>query len=366
MRYYSFRYSGKYILHIGGSALMTALLLYAVFHETSLSSFLDLIQGVKYEGILLYVLLSLAAICFRAIRYRWIVGAASETEQIPGLAKFVVVTAIRNTFVDLLPARLGEASFLYVLNRFGVPLTIGLTTFALCTVLDIIVLFALFVFLALAGTMTPSGQSSLHLPSDLNITQLNRGILLSCLLVIAAAVCLSIVLACLDRFLAYCGERLNNDKNCQTSEAGLSRIRSRTAAYCLEVARELRVIKERKIYTNLVLITVLLRCAKYVSLYLLLLSTVAQWGIRASDISPLIATTAFVFAESSASLPMSGIMGFGAYEGVWSLVFSFSGVALPSIQSVILVIHLITQVVGYSLGFLALAIFALWGARRER
>ena len=71
----------------------------------------------------------------------------------------------------------------------------------------------------------------------------------------------------------------------------------------------------------------------------------------------MLSFVAFVSAEASASLPISGLMGFGAYEAVWSLIFSFSEVEIPSLTVLIFAIHIITQVIGYSLGFLALIVF---------
>ena len=125
------------------------------------------------------------------------------------------------------------------------------------------------------------------------------------------------------------------------------------------VQREMQEIKARGSYPVLVLLTAGLRAAKYLSLYLLLLAVVAQFNIKPADISPLLSTTAFIGAEASASLPISGLMGFGAYEAAWSAIFSMSSVSIPSVAGVILAVHVITQVFGYSLALLGLLVFLI-------
>ena len=73
-----------------------------------------------------------------------------------------------------------------------------------------------------------------------------------------------------------------------------------------------------------------------------------------------------VAAESSASLPVSGIAGFGAYEGVWAFTFEFLGFPEKIAQLTAISHHLFTQLYGYSIGALALMLLLLPIASRAR
>jgi uncharacterized membrane protein YbhN (UPF0104 family) len=356
----------KTLVRLGGSAVMTALLLYAVFHEQSWGEFVELVRGVKKSGIAAYLFLALLSFYLRAVRYRSIVTSTMDNPPRVGFGKYLVLTAIRNAFVDLLPARLGEASFLYVINRYGIPLITALTTFGLCIALDTIVLLALFVMVAACSPLLLAGGQSAETVSKLSETaRFENSLWLSIPSILIIALVLSTALVYLDWLMkAFAGKASSMEKRLALPSRIKPVVRA-TAEKCIEVANELKNIKSHRAYAKLVLITAALRVAKYGGLYVLLISTVSQWGIKASDLNPLVTTVAFISAEAAASLPISGLMGFGAYEGSWSLVFSLSGVKMPSVTSVILVVHLITQIAGYSLGFLALAVFSADEAKKR-
>ena len=75
------------------------------------------------------------------------------------------------------------------------------------------------------------------------------------------------------------------------------------------------------------------------------------------DLDPLLVTVAFISAEAASSLPASGVMGFGIYESAWSTVLGLTGGRIPSPTTVIFSVHLITQLVAFSCGAVAFALF---------
>lgn len=342
----------KRLIQITGSLLLTGLLLYAVFSEQSFGTFFETIANTDRRLLLCYFGLSLFGVACRAERYR-VVLDHSRKEQIAADSSLpttryhmLIVTLIRNGLVDMLPARLGEASFLYICKRYGFTLLNALSAFGVCLVLDVLILFALvlafFVFQVAFSIDSPSGA----------LTPLAAGI------IVVIIGILGTVLYYLDRiilFFAQILKRFNFDS--------LPKILATATGYLLkmadELAAELAKLRITKRYPHLILLTIGLRAAKYISLYLLLLAVVAQFGVGASDIGLLLSTTAFIGAEASASLPISGIMGFGAYEAAWSAIFSVTSVKLASVPSVILAVHVITQVVGYSLAIIGLFLFLI-------
>jgi uncharacterized membrane protein YbhN (UPF0104 family) len=110
---------------------------------------------------------------------------------------------------------------------------------------------------------------------------------------------------------------------------------------------------------------VLIRLGKYLSLYLLLLALANQYGPEVQQrLSLGLVLFSLVAAEASASLPISGLAGFGAYEGVMMFVLRQAGLEPSQASLLPVTLHLITQSIDYSLGSLALWRLAVLGRRR--
>lgn len=343
----------KRFLQIIGSATLTTLLLYAVFSDQSFHSFFQTITDVDLTLLFTYICLSLFGVFCRAERYRVVLRDTALRLTAPPRYQMLVVTLIRNGLVDLLPARLGEASFLYVCKRYGFSLLSALSAFGVCLVLDVLVLFGLLLtfFLFQFAFSLDSGSFT--------ITPTAAVILTTIVLLLAT------ILYQLDKLILFGASLIQKLIEARLStrvKNGLEHLHN----WATTLSKELNEIKKRGSYPRLVLLTTGLRAAKYLSLYILLLAVVAQFGVRAADISPLLSTTAFIGAEASASLPISGLMGFGAYEAAWSAIFSISSLDIPSIPAVILAVHVITQVLGYSLAIIGLFIFLIDEFRSRR
>lgn len=69
-------------------------------------------------------------------------------------------------------------------------------------------------------------------------------------------------------------------------------------------------------YGRVLVVSVAIRALKYLGLYLLVSGLAAQWPEQAAHLSFPLVLFALLAAEATASLPVSGIAGFGAYEGV--------------------------------------------------
>ncbi len=335
-----------------GSFLLTALLLIAVFRTESLDSFFDMLQNVNRDGVICYLAISIFALVVRALRYFVVLRTACDAEissaQLEKVTfpSLLIVTSIRNALVDFLPARLGELSYFYVLRRYGITISHAVSVFGICFAFDIAVLVLLLLFL---GLLSPfySGMQTL-----LDFSDVSSGVLIAVTVFLLLIVASVIRLDLLARYGTKALERLSQP-------FASSSLREKLLAFAQRITADIVAVRERGILVKILLMTLALRLAKYSSLYVLLLSVLIPLGIQASDLDPVLSTLAFLAAEASASLPVSGLMGFGAYEGAWSLVFSLSKAEIPSVPSVILLVHLITQVVGYSFAFLALSFFLI-------
>lgn len=336
----------KALVHAICSLVLSLALLYLVFKDQSVKEFAVLLGRVDIDGVVLYCLIAVLALILRALRYRAVAQGILDKAGVPSSGRFMILTAVRNALVDALPARLGELAFFYVMSSYGISLLNSAIVFGLTLALDIALLLVIVFFavisLPLFFSDLPVVSSSLAPSSLIALGILSAVILFS--------------LAKLDSIFTLLA-RLPRAIQLKPCPAIFKRVLAFAEDKLLLIARDFALIRERGLFLRLLLLTLALRAAKYCSLYVLLIAVIAQWGIAWQRVSFPIALLAFIGAEATASLPASGFLGFGAYEISWNLVFSLSGMKIPSIMSVILAVHIITQVVGYSIGLLGLGAF---------
>ncbi len=331
-------------LHALLSCALSAALLYAVLREQSPAEFAQAFREIKLPWLYGYIALYIIALFVRAQRYRMVVELCDEESKAQSYGAFLIITAVRNALVDFLPARLGELSFFYIAKRYGVAFSAAVTAFGLCFALDIAVLFGIIVtFFATSPFLALQDSLADKLGSGVTITVVSS---LALLILTACIYKLSTLLELLVRVLKHIAARLPGT---------LAELIEKLATLVARVATECATIQKRHAYPLLILQTLVLRVCKYSSLYILLISVVPPAVI--GQINPLVSTVGFISAEAAASLPISGLMGFGSYEGAWTLVISLSDVEISSPTSLIFMVHLITQAVVYSIALSALLIF---------
>lgn len=306
-----------------------------------LADLVHTLTGIHLPSLAAYAVLALLATGLRAGRYRVLIGA-----QRIGFGAIVLVTLIRNLFVDLLPGGLGSLSYIYLLvRRFGLPLEIGTSTFVLAAVFDALALSPL---LLLAIFTVGLGQTVLS-GAQFAVAALALLVVLVLLLVymipilragLAIAIRLLDALGIRDRWrLPYLVEKVR-----------------------LTVAT-VEEIQRRRIYGTVFIVSFLLRLAKYGSLYFLLHALLANQGFPLAALSFWKVLLGIAAAELSANLPVQGIAGLGTWETAFALAFRLMGyeerIAIVSGFG----LHLITQLFEYGLGALAILIVA-WPSRR--
>jgi len=349
------RFSRRYV-HLLISAAITVGFFYLLYTEQSSHSFWEMLAGVWVTGLGIYFVLSLTGVLIRALRYKVLLNDIVGVEKTPGTGRLILISFIRNTLVDLLPARLGELSYIYFLNRAGVPLAAGASSFGFCIVLDILVLLILVAFLLVLSMVVPAFAIGGMQASS---TALAIGI------VAVAVAGVFLVIRYLPRLFHFAATLV---KRLAARLPGKNS--ARLAAWLEEnieqIGRDLESLAKRGVLVRLCWYTFWLRVLKYTSLYILLLSVVRQWNLGPEQIHPLVSMLAFVFAEASASLPISGLMGFGVYEGTMAFVLAMSNVQLPSLVQVSFLVHLITQVKAYSLGIASMFVIMWLDLRQSR
>ena len=272
----------------------------------------------------------------RALRYRSLLKA-DGISQVPGTWFMFLITLCRNMFVDMVPARIGEASYVLMLNRgYRVPVSACLSTLFISVVLDILALAAILIALVMASLLSAS-QFEVSIGNALVGTSL---IMLVSGFLIYAAVPVSQWLA---RVINFTGIRMLQ----------------RFAQFLVDVALSIRRVQRREILSLTFLQSLGIRILKYGGLYILFIAVTTGSFYEFSTLPWWQVLPAFISAEAAASLPVPTFMSFGTYEGGGVLAFSVLGFSPADILMLMFVIHLISQVVDYSLGGLGLLGFVM-------
>ncbi|HOW97263.1 MAG TPA: lysylphosphatidylglycerol synthase domain-containing protein [Kiritimatiellia bacterium] len=326
------------IFYVIFSVLVTGGIFAWLFSHVSLAEVAGLLRGVDPRGVALFVLASLLMSVFRAWRYRIILRVSGPA---PGTLPLFLAVIVRNTFSDLLPARLGSLVYIYVATaRLGIPFGAASSSFALAFVFDMIALAPLIAWAAVG-----LGGASVWVLAGFG-------------LVLAAG--MIAVLHWLPALVGIVGRRV-------AAFSWLGHERGPRWAKALEdVACELRAAREAGIYGRVFVLSLMVRLFKYAALYFFLFALVAPLGYGWAALPVPRVLAGLCAAEAAASLPVSGLAGFGAYEGAWAMAFQLLLFPAPLARATSIAHHLFTQLYGYGSGAVALLLLLLPFWRRAR
>ena len=295
-----------------------------LFAHISWTQVLDMIRKVDMCWISIFLVLSLGQQLVRTYRYRLVLRTVGER---PGFFRMLLVVLVRGFCVDLLPARTGELVYLYLLKaRMGVGLGAATASFALPFLFDILALGPLVILAVLMIT-----------GSELSVRVL--------VVVGALLASLSALAVALMPFFLRIGFALTAQ-----GKLGMPRLHR----FLADTHRQVNRARRARIYGALFALSVLVRLLKYSAMYAILFALLKPQGYSLAQVHIPSAFLGFCSAEMVASLPFSGVAGFGAYEGTWSLVLQMLGFPKEIASASGVSHHLLTQVYGYSLGLVAL------------
>ena len=329
-----------FLLSLGLSVALVAWLLSRI----ELADLVRTLAGIYLPSLGLYALLSLAGSGLRAYRYRLLIGP----ERI-GSGGIFLVTLIRNLFVDLLPAKLGALSYIYLLvRRFGLSLELGASTFLLAAVFDALSLSPILLLAIFAVGLGTTRLSTVQF----------------FLVALAFLVLLALLLTALPtllRTVLRVGERL-----LQAVGVG-ERWRIPYFLQKVRLAIEaIETIRARGVYGRVFVLSLLLRLLKYGSLYFLLHALLLRQGFPLAALNFWKVVLGIAGAEFSANLPVQGIAGLGTWETAFALAFRLMGYEERIAIVAGFGLHLVTQLYEYALGALAILLLPLAAARPSR
>lgn len=329
--------SRKKIIYLVLSAAVSAILIWVLLSQITAEDLVQTFVNIHAPALLAFFAIALSAAGLRAWRYKWLLRP-----QRISWGSILLVTFIRNLFVDLLPARIGSLSYVYILNkRLNYAFEAAASTFVVAFVFDFLTLSPFLAFSIIAVGLGASAASSPPLLAIAVVFFLLILIILWKLPQIARLL-LSSCRVLLKRL------NLNQKKWAETS-----------ADKILLTIESLDHIKQRRIYGPVFVLSVGIRLAKYLSLYALLLALLWSRGFRLPTLSFWKTILGITGGEMTGALPIKGLGGFGTWESGWALAFRLMNFE-PKVAILSgLGVHLITNLFEYCLGILAILILAL-------
>ncbi len=341
---------GKKTLFLALSFGFTGLLLYLILSQTTSDQWLRLLSRIRIEWLGIYVGLYGIGLSLRTWRYHLLIKGA-KPGLVPTFGRLALVTAVRNMLVDFLPARTGSLSYLVILNRiFAVDFSACLTSFTYAALFDLLSLGPILAVVLAIDSFRGSVVHPLLWGLGLAIT--------------LGGITVLVFLEPLFKRLSGWIER--GTFSYQKRHLWLQGVTRELTA----VSHSFLALRQARLFWPLLGLSLLLRAIKYTLIYLLLFAVMAA----ILEVSPSLPFLKIMFgimgSEVGASLPVSGIAGFGLYEGILGAVLASQGIQTSQGIFISFAMHLLSQIFEYSLGGLALIMIGIgwWrsGGRNQR
>ena len=272
---------------------------------------------------------------FRAVRYRLLIKAAGS-KSIPDLFHISLVTIVRNMTVDMLPARLGELSYIAMLNRgYGVPSNICFSSLSISFVFDILALLFIIIPIIIYQLITTTVHGWL----------------------INAVIAIVFISILLFVFLFF---GFKNFTQILIKRKGVifeNKFAKKIILFLSDFSLAIEKTRQSGCLLKTLILSIGVRIAKYAGIYFLFLAVVKPSFPQFASAGIVSVISALLGAEGASALPIPAFMSFGTYEAGGTLVFKLLG--FKNIESLITMIsiHIWSQLSDYLFGGIALIFF---------
>ena len=328
----------RFVLSIVISLLILWFLFQLISDEQNPINFGDLfgiLADVSPSVFIIFIVVHLVGVVLRTFRFQILIKVA-DPEATPSFVPLALVTLVRNMTVDMLPARIGELFYVGLLNRgLGVRLDACFSSLAISMWFDIMVIIPLVFGLFLYPVLDAGMQTRL--------------LVIALMLVFICAVGLLILYPGLD-ILAKWLQRLG---------PGESRVRGAVQNFVSQFADSVKRSLTGQTIVKVFLLTVGVRFCKYSSIALLFTGRADAGFPELVGADPPAIVIGLLASEAGASLPIPTFMSFGTYEAGGLAAFAMLGLPTAAAGLALFTIHVVTQLVDYSLGGAAFIVFLL-------
>ncbi len=335
----------KRFILLGLSFLITGGLVYYLLTRSNWTDWQRILFHLKPGYLVWYLFLYAIGLWLRTFRYHFLLKSV-KTPVLPSFWHLTLVTSVRNMLVDFFPARAGSLSYIVLLNRaFKVDLSPCLSSFTYAFLFDQLAMAPLLASAILIDSLN-SGKNLFWL----------WGITIAILVI---SLTLILTLGPLVTIFSKWSDR--NNHRWQKYP------RLRKLDHQLQnLTQSFPILRQAKIFWPILGLSVMVRGVKYSYLYILLSAVLQALYGHWIQLPFWLVLLGLVASEASAGLPISGIAGFGFYEGILGAVLSTQGIHPSQAVLVSFAMHFLTQVVDYSWGGGALIyILIRWAGRKE-
>jgi len=323
-------------LYLFLSFVISAVLIFVLLSQIETEDLIQTFIGIYFPALFVFIIIALTGAVLRAWRYKWLLKPQSI-----GWRNIFLVTLIRNLFVDLLPARIGSLSYIYILNkRMNFSFEMAASSFVVAIVFDFLTLSPFLIIAIFAVGLGTTAVSTVTL------------LILALIFFLSIFIILWKIIPLFSFLLKVYHRVLKILKSEKKKWAKISVEKIILTIDCLSQ------IKEKKIYWPIFFLSLSIRLAKYVSLFFLLFSLLKSHGFLFKELSIWKTILGITGAELTSALPIKGLAGFGTWESAWAITFKLmdfeSRLAILSGIGV----HLLTNLFEYSLGIISILILA--------
>ena len=291
------------------------------------------VRNASLAAVGIYLLCQLLQAFLRSVRYGVLLKAGGE-QNVPSLFHLYLTTMTRNMLVDMLPARLGELSYIAMLNKgYRVRGEDCVSSLALSMLFDFV---ALLLIAAVIIALPVLGQSTHQL------------------LLISTGILLVITLAGWMALLYAPGWISAKLRAVRFQRPALNRM----FGFLHRLADAFTFTRRSGRLTAVVALSLGVRLVKYAGLYLLFAGIAPAFGGHFAEASPVAVIIALITAEGTASLALlPTFMSFGTYEAGGLAALTLLG--FPADVSIVMMLsmHVLSQFIDYTLGGMALVVF---------
>ncbi len=333
----------RILVSVAVSALLVGLML-GLLSSSGGAAPTDVLNGLRHAisaFVAIYIVAQIVQATVRAQRSLVLLRAScGDSARLPGLFHMTLVTFVRGACADMLPARLGELSYVAMLNRgCAVPAADCFSSLSIGLLFDFIAL------LAVLAVAIPGAAQGLSLVGSL---------------IMLAVIC-AVGLFILFGFLPWFARRI-------APLEGKPFFRLKPVAALLKLVRDVAdavvAVRRGGVAAPVVGLSVLIRAAKYAGLYFLFVAVTRPAWPELSHAGVFAVLVALIAAEGAASLPVPTFMSFGSYEAGGLAALTALGFGAADSMAAMLTMHVLSQIIDYSLGGLSFLLFTWLGGRK--
>jgi uncharacterized protein (TIRG00374 family) len=303
------------------SILITVGIIFILFTQISINDLYALLKSINPLWAILGLAGYLLAILFRALRYKWLI----HSMDIP-LSDLFRISVFYNLSLMVLPSKLGELSYPYLLNKIsGMSMTEGLASLIASRVYDFFIILMIFLFSSIGF----QGFFRINLFFIILFATLSIGLVLLAFFYMSHL--LGWISNLFGRISGWTGA-----KNSKSLQWGQKKIQ--------EMAEDFYAIKARRTYLSVTLTSL----ASWAMVFWMFYAFLRGFGIEISLLKVVFGSTVAIITNA---LPVSGIGNWGMLEVGWAAGFLMVGLpkgkAIASGFGVHILVFVICVVTGF-------------------